>query len=1209
MSTARYGTCPGRHLRNLATVASILLILTASTALAQQPLTFFKNYFITGDYTVRGVSLWRKGVNGTAVTQIPALEVPANTDIVAAFLYIQTAESVQGSGIEHAKFRGFDFGPYTDPVLGTPGSGTYAKPLVAWANAQAPCWSVNVPGGRKLMTYRVDVLRFLPVDPGTGKYDLSAPFDISVPDAGRLFPDDDENCKETIATPLPRALGASLLVVYRDPTKPLSAVVIYDGAYPKRALAKMVQPISGFYQASATSPAAKMTHIVGDGRALLGEQVLLGARPIARNPYTSADGPKWDDPTFANLPLPANAGSTTVTVDRAGLLPDCLTFSAIVLRTTVQDADGDGLLDAWETPRSTPLLDPRGNALPDLAAMGASPTQQDLFAEIAYMDAAEGTRYGGTPKPAHSHLPGQDALSMVAEAFHKSGISIHFDIGGHYQGAPYLPLPSLETCEATWEPRCAIIPASLARGGKRMSETAMCPQLDANGNVIATAPPVECVAADGTQGDIPGQYPKYPGTVGWKTGFQMLRDAILGFDYARKDIFHYVLFAHAVGIPKEPCQNADGTSNFDCQDPTSPQYKPDFNVPRTNSGIADFPGADVLMALGAFEDENKRPVGTEFMQGATLMHELGHNFELAHFGPASLVPGPREANCKPNYHSVMNYLYQLRGLPDANGIVRMDFSNEVLDPLNESALRDDPLAPASTVRFRSGWYAPWATSYLSGLGKPASKHCNGSDIIAGEMQMVRVDAASLVKPIDWNANGAWDLTLFAQDINFDGKPDLLGAGANDWANVRLNQLGARRNVGGYYFVPPDFYAVGPLSLDVGRGDIGRGDIGRGDIGRGDIGRGAFGGGDLDVGGDDEPFGDIDLETARAVAGNAPSPARDLTACLTSDGVCTAEGGSVPVRLSWQAPHLDQATSYSIYRFAYDPEAPFPPALLPTTPIDTVYGDGGVPPTTYSDGSAPYGQNLAYFVIAHFADESTSGISNFATVLTPNASFSISSVVPGTAASGQMVTVFTQGAPAGLPQAVFSQGTSASPGFVFESPSRQNAYVVQLPNLFLGPATVRLVFGATTTAPFPLTVAETPGAPQSLSVRGLNAPPTEGTPCGGGFTSMTPITTIVPGQGIAVSAHGINTTGAVAWFTQPGRDAIPVQSGCAISNTDIGLAAVYRVPDGLVSGPVTVQLTTTVNGVTSGLSEPVTLTVGGVPEPETAGEVRPQSPIQ
>ena len=100
----------GSFLTRLVAIASLVFVaFGAQPAQAQQDgLALFKNYFITGDYVVRGTSLWRKGVNGKAVADIPKIGgadgVPADADILAAFLYIQTAEKVQGSGIDRAMF-------------------------------------------------------------------------------------------------------------------------------------------------------------------------------------------------------------------------------------------------------------------------------------------------------------------------------------------------------------------------------------------------------------------------------------------------------------------------------------------------------------------------------------------------------------------------------------------------------------------------------------------------------------------------------------------------------------------------------------------------------------------------------------------------------------------------------------------------------------------------------------------------------------------------------------------------------------------------------------------------------------------------------------------------------------------------------------------------------------------------------------------------
>lgn len=88
-----------RRLIGLCSMSAALLAAQPARAQAQEQLSFFKNYFVTGDYVVRGVSLWRKGVDGKAVAHIPPLGVPsvggdgvpARADIVAAFLYVQTA--------------------------------------------------------------------------------------------------------------------------------------------------------------------------------------------------------------------------------------------------------------------------------------------------------------------------------------------------------------------------------------------------------------------------------------------------------------------------------------------------------------------------------------------------------------------------------------------------------------------------------------------------------------------------------------------------------------------------------------------------------------------------------------------------------------------------------------------------------------------------------------------------------------------------------------------------------------------------------------------------------------------------------------------------------------------------------------------------------------------------------------------------------------
>ena len=70
-----------------------------------------------------------------------------------------------------------------------------------------------------------------------------------------------------IGNKVPATAGASLVVIYRDPSKPLRSIVLYDGGYTMdHSTQQMTQTIKGFFQAAA-APSAKITHIVGNGQA------------------------------------------------------------------------------------------------------------------------------------------------------------------------------------------------------------------------------------------------------------------------------------------------------------------------------------------------------------------------------------------------------------------------------------------------------------------------------------------------------------------------------------------------------------------------------------------------------------------------------------------------------------------------------------------------------------------------------------------------------------------------------------------------------------------------------------------------------------------------------------------------------------------------------------------------------------------------------
>jgi len=919
------------------------------------PLSFFKNFFVTGDYVTGAVGQEGRGVNGMATGSISINGVPVGNDIVAAYLYWQVVTKQSDgpdSGSVGATFNGYP--------LSTP-DGPLAKTLGAFGTS--PCWSggggTGESGGEKrTFTYRADVLRFLPIG-SDGEVVANGAHTVQVPDSG-----------SGNSTPL--ALGATLLIVYRDTSKPLTAVVIYDGSSTINNLTQtLTQSLEGHYE-PADTPNARITYIAGAGQSNKNEMVSFNGASLAVSPFASSAGAAWD--TLNYNVNPGAGSSVTTSVTTAGLsASDCITFGAIVFKTAVKDTDGDGLLDMWEqATASAPVLDPNGQPLPPLADMGANYRRKDVFVEVGYMTTETDLSYGGVVKPLHSHRPGHDAVKLIGDAYWNApvanadgsfGISLHVDMGADYPNG---------VADGY------IVPRHLARGGEAIDET-----VTTQCSRGPMDPPWVC------------QWDDFPGTVGWKTGVNFIKNEVLSgeaaplpgqedvcdlpgstcvrrFDRNRKDIFRYAFFAHFAGLPvaEKPCISGAGQpTDADAATGLCPVAEnANFRVPRTITGIADFPGGDLLVTMGGFPDTSGKPIGTPFMVASTWMHESGHTFELRHSGEPSTAASPNP-NCKPTYLSVMNYLYQLRGLRDDLGRPHLDYSSQVGPTLNEELLQEGVDLGAWQARgpYRIGWYVPLAGSYLDGQALPVARHCDGTERLPTE-QFVRVDARTAGEPIDWNANGALSALSTILDINFNGRttarlpgvlpiePELL-PGSNDWSRIRVDQLGARRSIGGFFVDAQGVLRFGPLSLDAGRADMGRADMGRADMGRADMGRADMGLGDLnlgdtgradmgradmgradmgradmgrgDQGGGDffrgdpnNPGGELDSVTAGDLANTPPNA---FTACLIGEGGCTAPPGSGgllhDILTTFEAPNVGGHLKFIVYRVPG-------PALLP-----------------------------------------------------------------------------------------------------------------------------------------------------------------------------------------------------------------------------------------------------------------------------------------
>jgi hypothetical protein len=1018
------------HLATGIAVLALALLLPDS-GLAQTPdLKYFTSFTVTGDYVVAGVDLLPQSqANGFVTGTIQVTGIPANADIIAAYLYWETiwADPAQLDG---ARFRG-------QPVSAVMSS------AVSLIGPYSPCWS---NGGVKLSMMRADVRRLLPPQldaqgQPTGRRVVNH---ADLQKYQQQFPDD--NWLLTVTLPeagtgnqLPQSAGASLLLVYRnpepqpnDPVQPLRSIVVYDGVHLQAPGESTVHTLRGFIQSKVSGAAARFTPIVGSGSPNSTDRVsfksgsgfsVVGTDTFMRTSGGTSDR-AWSNPTFpvtlaAGMPWSPYGEQVQTKVDHVSALPyDCLAWAATVFSTAVQDSDDDGLVDQLEAVSG--LRNPADDPFPDLASMGAIVGQRDLFVEVGAMS------NDGSTAAAHSHMPSANVLKTVGDALANppsgfSPIAIHFDVG------PSLGVAYRSALGPSGADRY-VIAGEEARGGESILE------------------------------QVYVRFPTTPGTVSWPTGYQMYVHAPVAedgteltpeqmaacfdtgtsddpgtgvnecrrrFDKNRQGLFHYLLYAHARGVPKSelPCADAAGAPvpagpGGNCA--VGPNF--DYYLPRSVSGIAELPGRFLMVTLGLWDNQ----VGTEFMQASTTLHELGHNLGLWHGGGApsfTTLPTARantfvQPNCKPNYFSIMSYVYQATGVVDFTGTARVRYASEVVDPLNEAGLSDSSLSPEQL--FRAAWYTPLlpgTLGYTLGIA-PATRHCNGTPLFLDangsptELPMGRIDAPSPIAVIDWNgAVGVYPEGKTSQDVNFDGVESgqaAVLAGFNDWAGLRLNQAGAGRNMagmslgldfggldfggldfggldfGGLDFGGLDFGGLDFGGLDFGGLDFGGLDFGGLDFGGLDFGGLDFGGldfGGLDFGGLD--FGGAELDYATIIEAGG-TPPNQMTACVlggaTGNPACAE---SVPLhrnRLAWQAPNAGTVDSYAVRR-VFDPtgSAAGPTASSAIHEVDTTSG-GTL--TVIDNEELPDGRRFLYFTQGSISG-AMGGPSNFAIVRAEN----------------------------------------------------------------------------------------------------------------------------------------------------------------------------------------------------------------------------------
>lgn len=180
-----------------------------------------------------------------------------------------------------------------------------------------------------------------------------------------------------------------------------------------------------------------------------------------------------------------------------------------------------------------------------------------------------------------------------------------------------------------------------------------------------------------------------------------------------------------------------------------------------SSGRAEIFGDDTLVTLGGWNLSEANPQALNELinyQAATIMHELGHNFDLRHGGFEG-------ANNKANYVSVMNYMYSLKGLPEIGNNEGDRYYMRFFHGQNcwgSKKLQNGPRTESFRIDFSYGESAPLElgrSSEAAGLGFGNSS------------------------PVDFNCDG--DVNDIVESDDIKGSKSKVIKDHNDWGNLRF----------------------------------------------------------------------------------------------------------------------------------------------------------------------------------------------------------------------------------------------------------------------------------------------------------------------------------------------------------------------------------------------------------------------------------------
>lgn len=193
-----------------------------------------------------------------------------------------------------------------------------------------------------------------------------------------------------------------------------------------------------------------------------------------------------------------------------------------------------------------------------------------------------------------------------------------------------------------------------------------------------------------------------------------------------------------------------------------------FNGGTSTSGIAaGIPGQCFIVS-----NQDAVFAGGDVSVGGTFMHELGHTLGLRHGGCDN-------TQYKPNYLSIMNYLFQNTGLV---GTGALDYSNYELPDLDESDLSEslgiDPDGLTAEASLGTKWYHNGVLHTIDSIAHSET---------------------------DFNCDHTIESGV-AVDLN-NGEGTVLYGGYNDWEHLifKTGNIGVSYAYGNEYYKPADEY--------------------------------------------------------------------------------------------------------------------------------------------------------------------------------------------------------------------------------------------------------------------------------------------------------------------------------------------------------------------------------------------------------------------